>query len=44
MRTGLAVTVGFVYLPDGAPADPPSATPITYGQLRGPWYTFVGAW
>ncbi len=37
-------SVGFVYLPDGAPADPPSTTSITYGQLRGPWYTFVEAW
>ena len=41
---GFLNSVGFVYLPEGAPTDPPTGTSITYGQLRGPWYTFVEAW
>jgi hypothetical protein len=41
---GFLDAVGFVYLPEGLPADPPTDTSITYAQLRGPWYTFVEAW
>lgn len=41
---GFLDSVGFVYLPEGVPVDPPSGTSITYGQLRGPWYSYVEAW
>lgn len=41
---GFLDSVGFVYLPEGVPTDPPTGTSITYGQLRGPWYSFVEAW
>lgn len=41
---GFLDSVGFVYLPEGVPVDPPSGTSITYAQLRGPWYSFVEAW
>ena len=41
---GFLNSVGFVYLPEGAPTGPPTTTSITYAQLRGPWYTFVEAW
>lgn len=41
---GFLDSVGFVYLPEGVPVDPPTDTSITYGQLRGPWYTFVESW
>lgn len=41
---GFLNSVGFVYLPEGVPTDPPTSTSITYAQLRGPWYTFVEAW
>lgn len=41
---GFLDSVGFVYLPEGVPTDPPSGTSLTYGQLRGPWYSFVEAW
>jgi hypothetical protein len=41
---GFLDSVGFVYLPEGPPADPPTSTSITYSQLRGPWYWFVEAW
>jgi hypothetical protein len=41
---GLLDSVGFVYLPEGAPIDPPTNTSIRYAQLRGPWYSFVETW
>lgn len=41
---GFLDSVGFVYLPEGVPVDPPSDTSITYVQLRGPWYSYVEAW
>lgn len=41
---GFLDSVGFVYLPEGEPVDPPSDTSITYVQLRGPWYSYVEAW
>lgn len=36
--------VGFAYLPEGPPSDPPTVSSITYGQLRGPWYWYVEEW
>ena len=41
---GFLDSVGFVYLPEGVPVDPPGGAPITYAQLRGPWYSYVEAW
>lgn len=36
--------VGFAYLPEGPPSDPPTVSSITYGQLRGSWYWYVEEW
>ena len=41
---GFLDAVGFVYLPEGVPADPRTDASLTYAQLRGPWYTFVEVW
>ncbi|MFT4166753.1 MAG: hypothetical protein QM650_16065 [Microlunatus sp.] len=37
---GFLNSVGFAYLPDGPPANPPTSGSITYSQLRGPWYWY----
>ena len=41
---GFLNAVGFAYLPDGPPENPPTAGSITYGQLRGPWYWYIEEW
>lgn len=41
---GFLNSVGFAYLPDGPPADPPTVSSITYSQLRGSWYWYNEAW
>lgn len=41
---GFLDAVGFAYLPDGPPDDPPTEHSIIYGQLRGPWYWYNETW